>query len=309
VSGTHTQPTSGLTLISDQVIELCGDGLVLAATRFTREDECGTVPDVVLVPGGGQTRHTWRRVATTLARRGWNPVSVDLRGHGDSGWADDGDYSLDAYARDIAQVVRGLGTRPALIGASVGGLASMVALADPDPAACDIASALALLDVTPRLSTDGISEIGEFMRHNMAGFVSLEDAADALAGRGRRRPDPGRLQHTMRRRGGRWYWHWDPRIADHIHDTPGAVEAEQRYEHAIAAAARVRVPTLIARGEHSTVVSQEAADELAATMLHPEPVNLPGVGHMFAGDDNDPFTGVLIDFLSRRHPPAGSSRS
>jgi pimeloyl-ACP methyl ester carboxylesterase len=43
-------------------------------------------PPVILLHGGGQTRHAWKRTAAVLERRGYAALSVDLRGHGDSGW-------------------------------------------------------------------------------------------------------------------------------------------------------------------------------------------------------------------------------
>ena len=56
---------------------------------------------VLLMHGGGQTRHAWGNTAEVLARRGWRAVSLDLRGHGDSEWALNGDYSFTTYAADV----------------------------------------------------------------------------------------------------------------------------------------------------------------------------------------------------------------
>ena len=63
-------------------------------------------PPVVLLHGGGQTRHSWGTTLETLGSRGWRVYSVDLRGHGDSEWASDGDYTLDALSEDVLAISR-----------------------------------------------------------------------------------------------------------------------------------------------------------------------------------------------------------
>src|SRR5579862_6198716 len=111
-----------------------------------------SAPPVVLLHGGGQTRHSWGTTARALADRGWRAYTVDLRGHGESEWAADGDYTLDAFAGDIVAVVAALDQRPALVGASLGGVSSMTAIAEsPEP----IATALVLVDVAPRIEDSG----------------------------------------------------------------------------------------------------------------------------------------------------------
>ena len=67
------------------------DGIGLAA------DVVGdpSAPPVVLFHGGGQTRHAWGTTLQVLGERGWRAYSVDLRGHGQSDWDVDGDYTLD----------------------------------------------------------------------------------------------------------------------------------------------------------------------------------------------------------------------
>src|SRR5436853_1614608 len=78
-------------------------------------------PPVLLFHGGGQTRHAWGTTLDVLAERGWRAYTVDLRGHGESAWADDGDYTLDAFAADIRAIAAALPRPPAIVGASLGG--------------------------------------------------------------------------------------------------------------------------------------------------------------------------------------------
>src|SRR5690349_15322086 len=92
------------------------DGLLLAADVGGPEDG----PTVMLLHGGGQTRHSWSATWTFLADVGWRAVSLDLRGHGDSEWSEDGDYSMDAFVGDIRAVVAELSQPPILVGASLG---------------------------------------------------------------------------------------------------------------------------------------------------------------------------------------------
>ena len=42
---------------------------------------------VVFLHGGGQTRRSWSRAAAAVAKQGWQAVTVDLRGHGESEWS------------------------------------------------------------------------------------------------------------------------------------------------------------------------------------------------------------------------------
>jgi pimeloyl-ACP methyl ester carboxylesterase len=73
---------------------------------------------VILFHGAGQTRQAWRTTLTAVADHGWRAYSVDLRGHGDSEWAKDGDYTHEAFAGDVRALTLSLGQPAALIGAS-----------------------------------------------------------------------------------------------------------------------------------------------------------------------------------------------
>ena len=78
-------------------------------------------PPLLLVHGGRDHCRSWDWVAQEL-RADWRVIAVDLRGHGDSAWSPDGDYSMLAYIYDLAQLVHQLKLSPvALVAHSLGG--------------------------------------------------------------------------------------------------------------------------------------------------------------------------------------------
>ena len=121
-------------------------------------------PPVILIHGGGQTRHAWGGTAASLARAGFYAVSIDQRGHGDSSWAGDGDYRLDRFVDDLMEVARNFSARPALVGASLGGMAALIAAGERAPTGF---AALVLVDIAPRIERAGNDRILAFMRGNL----------------------------------------------------------------------------------------------------------------------------------------------
>jgi pimeloyl-ACP methyl ester carboxylesterase len=118
---------------------------------------------VLLLHGGGQTRHAWRATAEAIARQGHVAYALDQRGHGDSDWPQSGGYSFPYFAKDVAIVAGELtkrgGEKPSVIGASLGGIASLIAEADAEKAGHSLFSSLVLVDITPRVDSDGVAKI------------------------------------------------------------------------------------------------------------------------------------------------------
>jgi pimeloyl-ACP methyl ester carboxylesterase len=258
-------------------------------------------PPVVLLHGGGQTRHSWGTTLTTLAGHGWRGYSVDLRGHGDSEWAADGDYTLDALAGDVLAIARSFDTPPALVGASLGGIASLAAIGEhPDE---KVARALVLVDVAPRIEEAGRERIGEFMMEHMAsGFGSLDEVADAIQRYNPHRPRPTNLsgleKNLRRRDDGRWYWHWDPVFISGRLGSPDETRSTLVDPARLQIAARVlTIPTLLVRGRQSDLLSEEGAREFLELVPHAGFVDVTGAGHMVAGDRNDIFNDGVVGFL------------
>ncbi|OBF85376.1 peroxidase [Mycobacterium sp. 852002-51163_SCH5372311] len=256
---------------------------------------------MVFLHGGGQTRRSWGRAAAAVAERGWQAVTVDMRGHGESDWSSDGDYRVVSFASDIQEVLRRLPARPVLVGASLGGFTSMLLAGELSPG---IAGAVVLVDIVPNMDPSGASRIHAFMADRVAsGFDSLDEVADMIAEYNPHRPRPtdlDGLRTNLRRRGDRWYWHWDPKFISGTSPFPPIeVTDTDRMHAAVAAILRNGVPLLLVRGQMSDLVSQERADEFLERFPQVEFVDVRGAGHMVAGDRNDIFAQAVLDFLSR----------
>jgi pimeloyl-ACP methyl ester carboxylesterase len=277
------------------------DGVELVADAWGEVDD----PPALLLHGGGQTRHAWKQTARVLASRGYHSIAVDLRGHGDSDWSPDENYAIDHFADDVRRLAETFDRKPVLIGASLGGLASLIAAGE---AMTPIASALVLVDITPRVDPSGVDRILEFMTtHLENGFATLEHAADAIAAYLPRRPRPKNLaglrKNLRKRSDGRYYWHYDPAILRRLPpDTDGAREAR------LTTAARgLDVPLLLVRGGSSELVSEDIARDFVAKVPNARYVDVHGAAHMVAGDLNDPFSEQVVAFLDnvqqQRVPP------
>jgi non-heme chloroperoxidase len=270
------------------------EGLRLAGDGFGDP----AAPPVVLLAGGGQTRHAWGGTAAALARRGWYALALDQRGHGESDWSADGDYALGRFADDLGAVSGQLGRAPAVVGASLGGLAALLAVGE---SAAPRATAVVLVDVTPRMQLGGVARILSFMTAHPDGFASLEEAGDAVAAylRHRARPrDPNGLRKNLRLGpDGRWRWHWDPRFMTGARGVNGGMTWERLED----AARRLRVPTLLVRGRMSDVVSEDDARAFLRLVPHARYADVSGAGHMVAGDRNDRFTDAVVSFLAEAH--------
>lgn len=256
---------------------------------------------VLLLHGGGQTRHAWGSTAKHLAEAGWRSVAVDLRGHGESDWAPHGDYSFTAFCADVVAIADQLGRPPVLVGASLGGVSALLAEGTSDRA---VSCGLVLVDIVSKADRQGIDRIREFMLSGLEGFASLEEAAEAIAAYtpNRRRPMRAEgLGKVLRQRDGRWYWHWDPAFIDR-----GRTETvpDRLSELLDVAMANVSVPTMLVRGTLSDVVTDEGVEDLVAKIPGAVVVEVEGAAHMIAGDRNDAFSAAVLGFLDRYIRPA-----
>lgn len=276
------------------------NGLLIAADHWP-----GNEQPIVLAHGGGQTRHSWGATAQALAALGHRVVSVDLRGHGDSSWAPDGEYAMDDFVGDHLALIDWIGEPVIWIGASLGGSSGLMAIG-PSP---DAFAALVLVDITPSPAEAGVDRILAFMAEtSINGFGDLDEAADAVAAyqphRTRPKNTSGLAKNLRLGDDGRWRWHWDPAFVT----SPKSMTNERgRHGEAERIARSLQLPTMLVRGRLSDLVTEVEAQAFLEMAPHAEYVDVENAAHMIAGDKNDVFMSAIVDFVSRQTPYEPSS--
>ena len=280
---------------SPQRVTFDSNGITIVGDR--RGDPSGQ--PVLLLHGGGQTRHAWEATANALAERGFNAVAIDLRGHGESDWSPDGVYRGEAFLADLNTVISSFERKPIVVGASLGGMLVLIYEGVVKPGAT---AGIVLVDVAHDARNEGVNRIIDFMEAGASGFASLDEAADAVAAylSHRKRPEStdGLRKNLRQHADGRWYWHWDPRMLKNMD-----IKQARSSGTFITAAKNIHVPTLLVRGRESDVVDDKIANEMLALIPHARDINVADAQHMVAGDANDAFMQAIIGFCE--HPGDG----
>ena len=283
-----------------QLTVIGGNGVRLVADTYGDRG----APAVLLLHGGGQTRHSWRNTARDLADAGFFAVSADHRGHGDSGWDPDGSYDWPLFRVDVEAWCNELDT-PAVVGASLGGMAALTTagsriLEGLHPGM----RAIVLVDIAPQVEMEGSDKILGFMSARPDGFATLEEAADVIAEYLPHRPRPkdtsGLAKNLRLHEDGRFRWHWDPAWIVDVESRRSARNEGRLEEYARA----LNFPALLVRGRQSDLLSEDGARNFLELVPHAEYVDVAGAGHMVAGDKNDAFTVGVAEFLTRRYAQA-----
>lgn len=249
---------------------------------------------IVMLHGMGQTAHSWDFAALALCDR-YHIVALDQRGHGDSDWDADADYSLSAHQSDLAAVLAALGLDDiVLMGLSMGGRSAFTYAADHPGQV----SALIVVDSAPELQRTGADTIRRFVE-DMDVLDTFEEFVTRTREYNPRRSDRqirGSLANNLKQLpDGRWTWKYDkvfrsPNVKPWT--DPGIVERMwQKVE-------RVPCPALVVRGAGSTVLSQETAEEMAGRLPNGRLTVVPDSGHLVPGDNPAGFHQAIEAFLA-----------
>ena len=252
---------------------------------------------ILLLHGGGQTRHSWNATAEKITQVNGCAITMDLRGHGDSDWSHGGDYELSDFSEDVAFLIDTLEIQPSLVGASLGGLVGIYLEGRYSPGSI---SALVLVDIVPNINVLGAEKIKDFMlEHSKTGFTSLSEVSDILSEYNPHREkssDLEGLKKNLRKRGEKWFWHWDPLF---ISSERGKENPDMRNPELLnELCSNISVPLLLVRGKLSDLVTEIQVREFLERFPEASFADVSGAGHMVVGDKNDAFANEVIEFLN-----------
>jgi pimeloyl-ACP methyl ester carboxylesterase len=247
---------------------------------------------IVLLHGGHQSAHSWDLVSLHLAQN-YRVFALDQRGHGDSEWPRDAEYTNDAMSHDAGAFIDALGLeRPILVGHSMGGRNALL-LTRRDPSRL---RALVVVDVGPELSDRGRAVIAGFVQANQE-FDNLEHFVENV-----RKYDPYRsLEHVERTVKYNMLLRADGKFVSKCDATPrrlGLVRGQGPLENVTLDDAReFHLPVLLVRGANSGILPADAAERFRDALPQGTLATVPNCGHNVHGQNTLGFIAALDEFL------------
>ena len=252
-------------------------------------------PGIILLHGFAQTAHSWDFVGLSLCER-YHLISLDQRGHGDTEWAKDANYSPDAYLKDLVAFTTSVGLdRPVIVGLSMGGRNALAYAAGHS----ELMRGLVIVDFAPEIQRAGSNHIRKFIQDtdeldSMDEFVRRVQAYNP---RRSERQIRGSIVHNIKQLpSGKWTWKYD-RVLRQTDRAPKRDPDE--VERMWAQVDAVQCPALVVRGEKSDVVTPEAAVNLRDRLGDARVATVSGAGHLVPGDNPAGFIAELSDFMEQ----------
>lgn len=263
-------------------------------------------PPLILQHGGRDHCRSWDWVAERL-RHDWHVLAPDLRGHGDSAWSPDGDYTMAAYVYDFAQFVHMLGyEQVTIIGHSLGGhVATRFTGLYPGKVARFVnieGLGFGPKDLAKRAEQSHAERMRGWIeaRRRTAGrqprrYTSLEQAFQRMKEANAYLSDAQArhltVQGASRNEDGTWSWKYDNYLFNTPPDEVDPAEVHQLW-------AAITCPVLLLWGEDSWA-SNPAADGRLTHFRSAELITYPNAGHWLHHDQLDRFIADVTAFLAR----------
>ena len=251
-------------------------------------------PSILVLHGNSQQSHSWDFVSLALSEQ-FHLIVLDQRGHGDSDWAGDGDYSIEAQQKDIDGFVQAVALDGfTLMGHSMGGRNSYV-WASRHPGSL---KALIIVDTGPQTQRTGSNRIQQFkeLPDELDSFDDFVQRVQEYTGRSQEQV-LGALKYSIRQRSdGKWTWKYDK-----IMRTPGARLPGWTSEQLWDCVGKIDCPTLVLRGDRSDIFADETMQRMEQVIPDCTTVTISNAGHLVQGDNPAEFLVEVGKFLGRVH--------
>ena len=249
-------------------------------------------PTILMLHGISQQAHSWDFISLPLSVD-YRVIALDQRGHGDSDWSPNGNYSTDIYVGDIEGFVGAMGLENFhLMGHSMGGRNSL-AWASGRPG---ILKSLTIVDTGPETQRRGQNRIQQFRE-----LPDELDTLDEFASRvmeytsRNREQTMGALKYSIRQRqDGKWTWKYDKAMRVSGFRAP-TWTPEQLWD----GWRKIDCPALVVRGARSDIFADETMVRMAEEHRDCTTVTVENAGHLVQGDNPPDFLAAVRGLLSR----------
>ena len=252
-------------------------------------------PAVIFIHGFMQQARTWDFTCLALRSR-FRCISVDLRGHGDSGRPREPEYTTHFYLSDLRRLVDHLKDemnirRFGICGLSLGGHLSYI-YASENP---NDVEAIVVVDVAPQTNRQASRGINRYISAlpKDGPFEELIDKVHKMSPMRTRRAVEGSLLRATRvHPDGSWEWKHDQRLLERHR----ASFAPEEYW---AALSKVTVPALFVLGMNSKLVTTDTVRRMVETVPGSSATYVPNASHRVPGDNPIGFIKAVSPFLDR----------
>jgi len=251
-------------------------------------------PTIVMLHGFAQQAHSWDFVALAFADR-YRVIAIDQRGHGDSDWATDGDYSPETQQFDIEGIVAELELDQfILMGLSMGGRNSFTYAANNPKKV----KALVIVDAGPENVRVGTQ--------NIRNFVEQEDELDSIDAFVDRvikynpRRDPVQIRGSIINNikqlpNGKWTWKYDKLLRSR--GRMGRKQDPEVTNRLWTYVESLSCPTLVVKGDRSDVIADDTADQMHKRIPGGKIAIVENAGHLVMGDNPSGFEKAVTTFI------------
>ena len=281
--------------VSVQNREICANQINFHYLDWGKSDD----PPILMLHGLAQTCRTWDLVALALSDN-YRSITIDQRGHGDSSWSTNQDYSHNTLLDDTIKIIDKLNLdKFILVGFSMGG---KIALNYAENNSNRL-SALVVVDSGPESNPKGTESVRKFL-DQQSDFSSVDELVEKTMQYNSTRPVESIRASVMNSikqlDDGKWVWKYDPRIRNRVSGRDSEIKLEHQLWESVN---QVKCPTLIMRAGNSNILSKSTASKMQSIITGSKLISIKNAGHLLVGDNPVDFIKELKLFLSTIESP------
>lgn len=245
---------------------------------------------LVMVHGGGANAHWFDGIGPALTQ-GCRVLAVDLRGHGDSSWAEPPVYTFEAHMQDLRALCQAEGlTAPLLVGHSMGG----ILLTQYTGTWPQEVGALIVCDSRPVYSAEAAEGLQQMGQRQSREYATLDDYIAHFRIRPEGLRPPATMHAYIARSAARHLpnGHWSHKIDRRVYAQRTSSDTFPFWQ-------RITCPALVLRAEHSPRLTPELLRDIQAVCPHMEWEEVPDAGHHLMLDQPTHTIALMRAFLQR----------